>query len=60
MQTPVDDSGIFTEVSRSLRFPLVFDVDPRKLAPGLPHALVSLRDGLSQTAPRHLHYRAFA
>jgi hypothetical protein len=32
MQTLVDDSGIFTEISRSLRFPLVLVGDPHKEA----------------------------
>ena len=30
MQTPIDDSGIFTEVSRSASFPLVLVGAPRK------------------------------
>ena len=61
MQIFVDDSGIFIEVSRSTRFPLVLVGAPRKgqapgwvtpwIAPGLPHAQVSLWCAFRQASP---------
>ena len=64
MQTPIDDSGIFTEVSRSTSFPLVLVGAPRKgqapgwvtlwIALGLSHAQVGLQCAFRQASPRPL------
>jgi hypothetical protein len=58
MQTLVVDSGIFTEVSRSSRFPLILVEAPRNgqvsgrvtlwIAPGFPYAQVGLRCAFRQ------------
>ena len=65
MQTPIDDSSIFTEVSRSAQAsPLVLVGAPRKgqapdrvtawIALGLPHVEVDLRCAFRQASPRPL------
>ena len=64
MQTPVDDSRIFTKVSRSSRFPLVLVGAPRKgqalsqvtpwIALGLLHAQVGLQYAFWQASPGSL------
>ena len=61
MQTPVDDSDILLEVSRSSSLPRKGQapgwVTPW-IAPCLPHVQVGFRDGPTWIAPCHLHYRA--
>ena len=64
MQTPVNDSGIFTVVSRIVQASLVFVGAPRKgqapgrvtpwIAPDLSHAQVDLRCVFRQASPRPL------
>ena len=72
MQTPVDDSGIFTEVSKSAQaFPSPRlspsqgpssrsgnSVDSPGSSPRASGSLVCLPVSLSWTAPRRLHYQA--
>jgi len=73
MQTPVDDSGIFTELSRSAqaspsprkspsqgpRSRSGNSVDSPGPSPCASGSLVCLLASLSWTAPRRLHYQAF-